>query len=74
MLTYTFLSHQLIPIANPSLLRKYHMCTLSIGEDSQTVDVVGVTVIDLNTFSCHHPSSDAGIVATGEKLGAVQHS
>lgn len=49
-------------------------CTLSVGEDGQTVDVVGVTVIDLNAFSRHHPASDAGVIATGEKLLAVQHS
>lgn len=72
--TTPFPSHLLIHVINPSLSKMPCICTLSIREDSQTVDVVGVTVIDLNAFSCHHPSSDTGIIATGEKLQVVQHS
>lgn len=73
-LSTSFPSHMLIYVRNPSLLKMHCICTLSIGEDSQAVDVVGVTVIDLDAFSRHHPSSDAGVIATGEKLLVVQHS
>lgn len=37
--------------------------TLTIGEDGDGVDVVGVAVIDLYTFPCHQPPSDTSVVA-----------
>lgn len=42
--------------------------TLTIGEDGYAVDVVGVTVVDLDAFARHQPPSDTGVVAAGEKL------
>ncbi len=47
--------------------------TLAIGEDSQAVDVVGVAVIDLNTFACHQPPSDTRVIAARDKLSVADH-
>ena len=46
---------------------------MSVGEDRQTVDVVGVTVVHLHTLSRHHPAPDAGVVTTGEELHITHH-
>ncbi len=48
--------------------------TLAIGKDSHAVDVVGVAVIDLNTFACHQPPPDTRVIAAREELSAADHS
>lgn len=53
---------------------KLKVSTLSVREDSKAVDIVSVTVVNLHTFTRHHPPSNAGVITAGEKLHLVYHS
>lgn len=48
--------------------------TLTVGEDSHAVNVVGVAVVDLYTFARHLPPSDTCVVAARKELSAADHS
>lgn len=63
-----------IPLFHRPLNININEQTLTIGEDSQAVNVVGVAVIDLYTFACHQPPSDTCVIAAREELSAADHS